>query len=207
MQMINIVANILIAIVLLVVFTNKATAQKINQKAKTTVSISEQDKLDKKTKIFQFIKLVQPKFSNSYISKVANAIMKYGEKYNVDPYVITSTAYVESEFSMKSKPCIGIMQLLKSTAKFYDPKHLYNPYEVEGNIAIGTLELKHHLNNNTPRGELPDRSAYRKTYEKYNGSYLKRSYARKVLLVQIRLEQLSLDKLKAKLRSGPIWNL
>ena len=205
--MINIVVNILIALITLLIFSNKTNAQEINQKAKTTVSRSEQDKLDKKTKIFQFIKVVQPKFSTSHISRIASAIIKYAEKYNVDAYAITSTAYVESEFSMKSKPCIGIMQLLKSTAKFYDPKHLYNPYEVEGNIAIGTLELKHHLNNNTPRGELPDRSAYRKTYEKYNGSYLKRSYARKVLLVQIRLEQLSLDKIKSKLKSGPIWNL
>lgn len=205
--MINIVVNILIALITLLIFSNKTNAQEINQKAKTTVSRSEQDKLDKKTKIFQFIKLVQPKFSTSHISRIASAIIKYAEKYNVDAYAITSTAYVESEFSMKSKPCIGIMQLLKSTAKYYDPKHSYNPYEVEGNIAIGTLELRHHLQKTTYRGDKPDRSAYRKTYEKYNGSYMKRSYARKVLLVQIRLEQLSLDKIKSKLKSGPIWNL
>ncbi len=205
--MINIVLNILIALVCVFTFVTTGSAQTINQKAMTTVSRSEKDKLDKKTKIFQFIKLVQPKFSNSYISRVVNAIFKYGDKYDVDPYVIASTAYVESEFNMKSKPCIGVMQLLKSTARVFDPKRNYNPYELEGNIAIGTLELKHHLNINTPRGKLPDRSTYRKTYEKYNGSYMKRSYARKVLLVQIRLEQLALDKIKEKLRKGPIWNL
>lgn len=205
--MIIIVLNILIALLISLSIANECNAQAINQKAKTTVSKSEQDKLDKKTKIFQFIKLVQPKFSTSYITNVVNAIVKYGDKYDVDPYVIASTAYVESEFSMKSKPCIGIMQLLKSTGYYYDPHHKYNPYEIDGNIAIGTLELRHHLSSATPRGKLPDRSAYRKTYEKYNGSYLKRSYARKVLLVQIRLEQLSLDKIKSKLKQGPIWNL
>ena len=143
--MINIL-RILIGFVCMLLTVCSVKAQEINQNAKASVSNSVKNKLDKKLKIFKFIKLVQPKFTNTYVSRIVNAIFKYGEKYEVDPYVIASTAYVESEFSMKSKPCIGIMQLLRSTSKFFDPSKQYNPYELEGNIAIGTLELRHHLN-------------------------------------------------------------
>ena len=66
MQMINIISKILIALWLMLFTTLSVHAQEINQKAMTTVSKSEKDKLDKKNKIFQFIKLVQPKYSNSY---------------------------------------------------------------------------------------------------------------------------------------------
>ena len=207
MQMINIISKILIALLIVLFPTLSSNAQEINQKAMTTVSKSEKDKLYKKNKIFQFIKLVQPKYSNSYIQKIVDAIFKYGNKYDVDPYVIASTAYVESEFSMKSKPCIGIMQLLRSTSKFFDPKKQYDPYQIDGNIAIGTIELSHHLKRANPRGGYPDRNSFKRAYERYNGSYAKKRYAIKALLVQIRLEQLSIDKLKLKLRKGPIWVL
>ena len=207
MQMINIISKILIALWLMFFTTLSVHAQEINQKAMTTVSKSEKDKLDKKNKIFQFIKLVQPKYSNSYIQKIVDAIFKYGYKYNVDPYAIVSTAYIESEFSMNSKPCIGIMQLLRSTAKYFDPKRQYNPYQLDGNIAIGTLELSHHLKTYTPRGGFPDRNSFKRAFERYNGSNSKKRYATKALLVQIRLEQLSIDKLRLKLKKGPIWVL
>ena len=80
MQMINIISKILIALWLMLFTTLSVHAQEINQKAMTTVSKSEKDKLDKKNKIFQFIKLVQPKYSNSYIQRIVDAIFKYGYK-------------------------------------------------------------------------------------------------------------------------------
>lgn len=59
--------------------------------------------------------------------------------------MIASTAYVESEFKMTSRPCIGMMQLVRPSIRYYDPKRVYNPYTVDGNIAIGTKELSRHL--------------------------------------------------------------
>jgi soluble lytic murein transglycosylase-like protein len=179
---------------------------KHNQKELTLeVTKKQKDDLAKRNKIKGFIKLVKPKYSDSYIAKIVDAIMISGKKYNVDPYVIASTAYVESEFSMSAKNCIGIMQLLRSTARYYDPKKEYNPYTVMGNIAIGTKELKHHLNNNSVRSTLPSRETYRNMYRKYNGSYLKNTYARKALLVQYRLERLSLSQIKTKIKEAPLW--
>jgi hypothetical protein len=42
-------------------------------------------------------------------------------------------------------------------------------------------------------------------YRSYNGSYLKNKYSIKTMLVQARLEHLSIDALKAKIKKGPIW--
>ena len=180
----------------------KCLPKQIHQDAK--ISVSSKDKLDKKEKISKFIKLVQPRYSQSYIKKITDAIMKYAAVFKVDPYVIASTAYVESEFKMTSRPCIGMMQLVRPSIRYYDPKRVYNPYTVDGNIAIGTKELSRHLYRYS-RGKLPNRTAYRNMYRSYNGSYMKNRYSVKTLLVQTRLERLSINAIKSKLKKGPIW--
>jgi hypothetical protein len=174
-----------------------------HQDAKVSV-LTSKDKLDKKEKISKFIKLVQPRYSQSYIKKITDSIMKNSAVFKVDPYVIASTAYVESEFKMTSRPCIGMMQLVRPSIRYYDPKRVYNPYTVDGNIAIGTKELSRHLKRYS-RGKLPNRTVYRNMYRSYNGSYMKNRYSVKTLLVQTRLERLSINAIKSKLKKGPIW--
>ena len=203
--MIEVISQVIISIILLLTSMRvvKLPPKPYHQDAKVSVSTSK-DKLDKKEKISKFIKLVQPRYSQSYIKKITDAIMKYAAVFKVDPYVVASTAYVESEFKMTSKPCIGIMQLVRVSIRFYDPKRIFDPYTVDGNIAIGTLELSSHLRKHS-RNSLPDRTAYRNMYRSYNGSYLKNKYSIKTMLVQARLEHLSIDALKAKIKKGPIW--
>ena len=77
---------------------------KPNQKSLTLEVKVDRGELAKRNKIKGFIKLVKPKYSESYIAKIVDAIFKYSKKYKVNPYIIASTAYVESEFSMKSRP-------------------------------------------------------------------------------------------------------
>jgi soluble lytic murein transglycosylase-like protein len=202
--MIEVISQVIVLITLLSTNIGVIHSPKpYHQDAKVSVSTSK-DKLDKKEKISKFIKLVQPRYSQSYIKKITNAIIKYSAVFKVDPYVIASTAYVESEFKMTSKPCIGMMQLVRPSIRYYDPKRVYNPYTIDGNVAIGTKELSKHLQRYS-RGKLPSRTAYRKMYRSYNGSYMKNRYSVKTLLVQTRLEHLSIDALKAKLKKGPIW--
>ena len=203
--MIEVISQVVISIILLLTSMRivKLPPKPYHQDAKVSVSTSK-DKLDKKEKISKFIKLVQPRYSQTYIQKIVDAIMKYSAKFKVDPYVIASTAYVESEFKMTSRPCIGIMQLVTSSIRYYDPKRVYNPRTIDGNIAIGTIELSKHLQRYS-RGNLPNRAAYRNMYRSYNGSYLKNRYSIKTMLVQNRLENLSIDALKSKLKKGPIW--
>ena len=202
--MIEVISQVIVSIILLFINIGVIHSPKpYHQDAKVSVSTSK-DKLDKKEKISKFIKLVQPRYSQTYIKKITNAIIKYSAVFKVDPYVIASTAYVESEFKMTSRPCIGMMQLVRPSIRYYDPKRVYNPYTVDGNIAIGTKELSRHLKRYS-RGNLPSRTAYRNMYRDYNGSYLKNPYSKKTLLVQTRLEHLSIDALKSKLKKGPIW--
>ena len=202
--MIEVISQVIVSITLLIINIGVIHSPKpYHQDAKVSVSTSK-DKLDKKEKISKFIKLVQPRYSQSYIKKITDAIMKYAAVFKVDPYVIASTAYVESEFKMTSKPCIGMMQLVRPSIRYYDPKRVYNPHTVDGNIAIGTKELSVHLRKYSRKG-LPSRTAYRNMYRSYNGSYMKNRYSVKTLLVQTRLEHLSVDALKSKLKKGPIW--
>ena len=203
--MIDVISQVIIITFLVLQNTNqvKILPKPTHQDAIISVSKSK-DKLDKKEKISKFIKLVQPRYSQSYIKKITDAIMKYAAVFKVDPYVVASTAYVESEFKMTSRPCIGMMQLVRPSIRYYDPKRVYDPYTIDGNIAIGTKELSVHLRKYSRQG-LPSRTAYRNMYRSYNGSYLKNRYSIKTMLVQMRLEHLSVDALKSKLKKGPIW--
>lgn len=205
MTMIEVISQVVVSIILLLISARivKLPPKPYHQDAKVSVSTSK-DKLDKKEKISKFIKLVQPRYSQSYIKKITDAIMKYAAVFKVDPYVIASTAYVESEFKMTSRPCIGMMQLVRPSIRYYDPNRVYDPYSIDGNIAIGTKELSVHLRKYSRKG-LPSRTAYRNMYRSYNGSYMKNKYSIKTMLVQTRLEHLSVDALKSKLKKGPIW--
>ncbi len=183
---------------------------KPSQKSLTLEVKVNKGELAKRNKIKGFIKLVKPKYSESYIAKIVEAMFIYGKKYKVDPYIIASTAYVESEFSMKSKPCIGMMQVLKSTARYIDPKRQYNPYTVYGNIALGTKELSAHLRHTVRRGSTMARASgssrnLRYMWGKYNGAGTQSRYSSKVLKVLQTICMNDLSHLKAKLKHGPIW--
>ena len=207
--MINII-RILIGFVCMLITVCSVKAQEINQNAKASVSNSVKNKLDKKLKIFKFIKLVQPKYSDSYTQKIVDAIFKYGNKYKIEPYVIASTAYVESEFSMKSGPCIGIMQVYKPSLRWLNPKKEYDPYTIDGNIALGVKELSLSLPSNINRGNVIDRSSANERglkimWGKYNGSGSRGYYSTKTLNVMRKIIVYDLDKLKQSLKKGPLW--
>jgi hypothetical protein len=183
---------------------------KPNQKSLTLAVKVDRGELAKRNKIKGFIKLVKPKYSESYIAKIVDAIFKYSKKYQVNPYIIASTAYVESEFSMKSRPCIGIMQILRSTARYIDPKRQYDPYTIDGNIALGAKELSMHLKKTVKRGSTMDRSSgssrsLRYMWGKYNGAGSQSRYSSKLLKVLYTLTTNDLNHLKGKLSHGPIW--
>jgi len=207
--MINII-RILIAFICMLITVSAVKAKEINQNAKASVSNSVKNKLDKKLKIFKFIKLVQPKYSDSYTQKIVDAIFKYGNKYKIEPYVIASTAYVESEFSMKSGPCIGIMQVYKPSLRWLNPKKEYDPYTIDGNIALGVKELSLSLPSNINRGNVIDRSSANERglkimWGKYNGSGSRGYYSTKTLNVMRKIIVYDLDKLKQLLKKGPLW--
>jgi soluble lytic murein transglycosylase-like protein len=209
MQMINIL-RILIAFVCMLITVSAVKAKEINQDAKASVSNSAKNKLDKKLKISNFIKLVQPKYSVSYIKKIVDAIFKYGAKYNIDPYIITTTAYVESEFDMRSGPCIGIMQVYKPTLKWLNPKKEYNPYTIDGNIALGTKELSLNMPKSLRRGKLANRAsndpnALALMWGKYNGAGSKSKYVDRCFNALRKLALKNIKELKVILEHRQLW--
>lgn len=203
--MINILYTILIVFMTSIKIDFKQDI-KINQNAKASVSNSVQDKLDKREKILKFIKLVQPKFTNEKVIEINDAIFKYSNQFEIDPFLVASVAYCESEFNMRSKPCIGIMQLVRSSIRFYDPKKEYNPYSIDGNIAIGCLEISKHFQKYTKYSSLPSRSTTRNVLLRYNGSKYKYTYAIKVLRVKNRLCIWDINKIRDKLKKNSLWN-
>ena len=207
--MINIF-QILISLLALLNIQYAAKEHKINQNAKASVSKSVKNKLDKKEKIFNFIKLVQPKYSTSYIKKIVDAIFKYSVKYKIDPYIITTTAYVESEFNMKSGPCVGIMQVYRPTLRWLDPKKEYDINTIDGNIGLGTKELSEHYNLRYVRGNQMDRSsnnfnALKIMWGKYNGSGPRSSYVSKTFNALRVLSLKNIDDIERLLKTKPIW--
>ena len=195
-------------LIVFMIFFNQNIKQdiKVNQNAKASVSNSVKSNDDKKLKIQNFIKLVQPKYSTEKCRNITNIIFEKSKIYDIDPLLTASVAYVESEFNMSSKPCIGMMQLTRSSVRYYDPKKQYDPKTVAGNFEIGLIEMKHHFSSVNRGGNLQSRATTRQVLLRYNGSRLKYTYAIKVLRVKNRLDLLDVEKLKQKLKKGSIWN-
>lgn len=202
--MINILEMILI-VFMISLNVNVKKDDKINQNAKASVSNSVKSKIDNKEKIFKFIKLVQPKFTDKHISEITEAIILYSEKYRIDPMLTVSVAYVESEFNMRSRPCIGIMQLVKSSIRYYDPFKKYDPYTIKGNISIGCIEISKHYSNIRSDGLLPSRSSTSRVLARYNGSKYKYSYAVKVIRVKNRVKEWNIEKIRNYIKNKSLW--
>ena len=204
--MINMIYSLLI--VFLISFNQDIKRDiKVNQNAKASVSNSVKSNDDKRIKIEKFIKLVQPKYSSEKCEKIANIIFQKSDVYKIDPYLTASVAYVESEFSMNSRPCIGMMQLTRGSIRYYDPKRKHNPYSVEGNFEIGLVEMSHHFSNLSKNSSIPSRSTTRQVLLRYNGSRLKYTYAVKVLRVKNRLEKLNIEEIKSLIKRKSLWTI
>ncbi len=203
--MINIILRSLVGISL-VLCLSSVQGYKINQTAKASVVKKAQDvKLENKLKVEKFIKLVQPKYSDSYIKKISELIFKYADKYKLDPYILVTTAYIESDFNMKSTPCIGMMQILRSTYRSDYSKTGYNPYTLEGNIALGALELSDHLYSQkvVDRAKILDRHrAF--MFGRYNGSGRNSSYTKKAMITLNRIKTEPISKLKERMKKGKV---
>ncbi len=75
-------------------------------------------------------------------NKIDTLVRFYGNKYEVDPYLIFCLMHQESRFTMKAtspKGAQGLMQLMPGTAARYG---ITNPYDVAQSIMGGTRYLK-----------------------------------------------------------------
>jgi soluble lytic murein transglycosylase len=85
-----------------------------------------------------------------YPLKYEDLIIKYAEKYSVDPFLVASVIFVESRYipdAVSPKDAKGLMQILPSTGEWaarliklddYEENHLFSP---EVNIQMGCWYL------------------------------------------------------------------
>ncbi len=76
------------------------------------------------------------------ISRYDQIIKKYAAKEGIDPQLIRCLIKVESDFhadAVSVAGAMGLMQLMQSTAAYYDVK---DPLDPDENIRVGTRHLK-----------------------------------------------------------------
>jgi len=163
-----------------------------------------------KKKIAGLIKLVQPRKGQAYAEHVADVIVKEARRYNLDPFVVATTAYIESEFSMVSKPCIGIMQVERRTYRSQYAKSGLKPYDLEDNIRLGAWELadkaKMSNKNNNVRVALASRGGLSRMWGRYNGAGPRSSYVKRAHTTYSRIKKKNLSEIQSHLKKrGPLW--
>jgi len=154
-------------------------------------------------KMEDFVYIIRPRLGRKYARRIATTIHKASISYKVPPEVILSTGYVESEFNMNSRPCIGIMQYWGPNYRGSDKK--FNPYKLEDNIQLGTRELSRYYHH-------PLASRYkgnwrlRYTWGRYNGAGPHSKYVRRALRVYTRIKTKTVKQLQKTLeKKHSLW--
>jgi len=159
----------------------KIDFEKINRDAIITIRIAEQ----KNSKKLYHIVILEKYFCNSKSVKhvfkklsaktrtklIIKIIIELSKMHKMDSNLVLAVAKTESHFNPNAKSragAIGVMQLMKATAKLMRVKDIYNPIE---NIEGGIKYLKY-LKNRYGGNETRMLAAYNAgpgVVEKYNG--------------------------------------
>lgn len=120
----------------------------------------------KEARIARIVEISQPGRGKRYAQRVARAIVHSARHWNVDPLLVAAIGYKESEFSMSSGPCVGVMQVYPPTYRemcqgearaervarkkgqtIARPRALRDAdiYDLEGNIEAGAAEIATYL--------------------------------------------------------------
>jgi soluble lytic murein transglycosylase-like protein len=121
-----------------------------------------------------------PEKGPHYAKVVAGLVIENARAAHLPVEVVAATAAVESGFSMKSGPCIGMMQVNPATYRERYKKSGLNPYKLRDNIRIGTRELARHYQETASRS-LNDRRRLSIMWGRYNGSGPHSAYVRRAL--------------------------
>ena len=203
----------------------------ISTKAANIVQVHQTNTVDQEQKrISEFVYIVQSRLGREYADRVAKAIVTSARRNGLPPMIVATTGYIESEFRMVSRPAIGIMQILPSTARRVFGNSGLDPYKLEDNIEMGSRYLATHYRkyagsysrlrgNTTSRSGSTGSSAsvpnltpdqqvivMRQTWGRYNGSGMNGAYQRKAMIVWNRVTKLTPDDWKKHVNTkGPLW--
>jgi soluble lytic murein transglycosylase-like protein len=180
--------------------------------AKQTAKVTSKKPADDsgvKKKIAGLIKMVQPRKGQAYADHVSEVMVKEARRYGLDPYVVASTGYIESEFSMASRPCMGIMQVERRTYNWKYRKSGLNPMDLEDNIRLGAWELADKAKMSSraqSRIALASRGVLSRMWGRYNGAGARSGYVRRAHLTLTRFKNMSLIQMQDHIKKkGPLW--
>jgi soluble lytic murein transglycosylase-like protein len=136
-------------------------------------------------------------------------MIKEAKRYGLDPYIVASTGYIESEFSMASRPCMGIMQVERRTFRSEYAKSGLDPMDLEDNIRLGAWELADKAKMSVrakSRIALASRGVLSRMWGRYNGAGSRSGYVRRAHLTYTRIKNMSLTEMQAHMKKrGPLW--
>lgn len=194
-----------------------ARARKMPPAARAAVVLQQKAAADDKQrtqKLAALVRMAQPRKGDAYARKVASAIVHSARLQRIDPYLVAATGYCESEFSMASRPYIGIMQVSGSLARYYARLgYRYDIRTIEGNIGLGAHVLARHGRSSRldraslpSRGTLTSRSRLAYAVGRYNGSGAGSSYTSRVMRAYTTIKNGTPADWKKKIRSGKmLW--
>lgn len=168
-------------------------------------------------RITQLVYIIRQREGRAYAERVASAITTSARRNKIPVMLVATTAYIESEFRMVSRPCVGIMQILPSTARRVFGRSGLDVYDLEDNIEMGSRYLAMHyheyarpyINANSANDKLTSAEqmlVMRKTWGRYNGSGMNGAYQRKATTVYKRLTEWNSEKWKSHINTkGPLW--
>lgn len=153
-------------------------------------------------KIESFILTVKPG-SPKFAQRLSKYIVASAKQNKINPYIVATTGYVESEFKMVPSPCVGIMQINSKSNK-----DGLNPYKVRDNIEIGSRKLSYHYYNNRALASRGGNYRLRYMWGRYNGcgTNSSNSYIQKVIRVHSRLQSETPPQWKTRLeKQHTLW--
>ncbi len=132
------------------------------------------------TVVEHLVRSRHPEKGPKYAKTVAKLVSDNARAVNLPIEVVAATAAVESGFSMKSGPCIGMMQVNPATFHERYRGAGLDPHRLRDNIRIGAYELARHYQATASRS-LSNRRRLTIMWGRYNGSGAHSAYVRKAL--------------------------
>ena len=173
-----------------------AAPQKAVRMSEVLPSRTEEDK------IYSLIRISRPRRGTAFAKKAASIMVDEAKKQNLPPFLCASVAYMESHFDQDSSPCVGIMQVHRSSLHEYVQKKQgklkgLDPDDWEDNIRIGVRELGMHKKKY---------HSLRGTLGRYNGCGAGGAYVDRVMTIYKHLANSDPDDWKASLNRGrELW--
>ena len=158
--------------------------------------------------IAALVNTLRPEKGRRYAWSVASDIVQSARDNRVSPYVVSATAVVESEFDMKARPCIGVMQMYPATVTDIYANTSRNPHAIQDKIWMGSNYLARHYRSEPACRAGSEERRLCRMWGRYNGAGPNSVYAQRALRVLHRIKTGSPRSWQRTIRTtGSLWGV